>query len=197
MRKTTALVALALGFCALMATYNLNVQAAAGSKPRPLRKMKDVRIDEDEPELDKDLRVKRDLIFIAEDVLNILPVLNKLARDILEADKEVVRNDLNALFYAIDKIAADIDIPIYQPETAFEPLLKMCIPQAKRILSMVARVLTDEISTTQVIEAMFDITPSLPQAIMDCGGEPVQRKYGKYYKNYARGADKVDPQSLE
>ena len=197
MSKGTNFVFIAVCLLLLIGEYGYSVQAQS-SKPRALKKMKDVqKPSNDDEELDKDHRVKRDLIFIAEDVLNILPVLNKLSRDIVQADREVVKNDLYALFYAIDKIAADIDIPIYQPETAFEPLMKMCIPQAKRILSMVSRVLGDEVTITQVIEAIFDVTPSLPQAMLDCGGTDIQRKFGKYFRNYARGADKVDPQSLE
>ena len=146
--------------------------------------------------VDQNERIRNNFIYIAEEVIDIFPIFRQLLHNLKLDDPEILKNNLVNLFYKIDKIAADVGFPLYKPETVFEPERQYCFVQTRKLVQMVYSILVDHSSISQGIEAIMDISSFLPQTIMDCGGQEVQRKYGKYFKKYARG-ENVDPKSLE
>eukprot|EP00331_Platyophrya_macrostoma_P006715 CAMPEP_0176424392 /NCGR_PEP_ID=MMETSP0127-20121128/10813_1 /TAXON_ID=938130 /ORGANISM="Platyophrya macrostoma, Strain WH" /LENGTH=180 /DNA_ID=CAMNT_0017805447 /DNA_START=86 /DNA_END=628 /DNA_ORIENTATION=+ len=140
--------------------------------------------------------IRRNFVHLAEEVLELFPIYRRMGVHLNAKDIDAIGLDLLSIFYKIDKIAADISIPIYKPENYYEDDTVYCVQEAKRIYTLVFNSMNESMSVSSGLGTAFDITPLLPQAIFDCTGTQPDRKYGEYFKKYARGT-KVNRANLE
>lgn len=202
MKKST----LAILLCALLVLCSMVPTMSKKSSSKSKKNAKDNDRDGDDDDLDvaKALnddadtqeKIRQNFIYLAEEVLELYPVYNRLNENIQAENIESIGLNLLNIFYKIDKIAADINIPLYKPENYYEEDPLYCAAQAQKIYEVVSASMLDGMGISLGLEAAMDISPLLPQAIFDCTGLQVERKYGEYRKKYARGP-KVDRQSLE